>query len=83
MRVFSSERVSPRSANQADRSSFMHSACLWLRSQRAEQAFHGVSERMYQQAAQQQPTPDGGGNGQQPADEEEVVDAEVVDEGNK
>jgi molecular chaperone DnaK len=49
-----------------------------------QQAFHGVSERMYQQAAAQQaPT----GNGDQTADgaasDEEVVDAEVVDEGNK
>jgi len=48
-----------------------------------QQAFHGVSERMYQQAAQAS-----GGNGAdgaqaEGADQEEVVDAEVVDEGNK
>jgi molecular chaperone DnaK len=50
-----------------------------------QQAFHGVSEQMYQQAAQAQAqsgngaeTADGAG-----ADQEEVVDAEVVDEGNK
>jgi molecular chaperone DnaK len=48
-----------------------------------QQAFHGVSERMYQQAAQAS-----GGNGADgaqagDADQEEVVDAEVVDEGNK
>jgi molecular chaperone DnaK len=50
-----------------------------------QQAFHGVSERMYQQAAQAQPqsgngaetTTDGAGQ------DEEVVDAEVVDEGKK
>jgi molecular chaperone DnaK len=49
-----------------------------------QQAFHGVSERMYQQAAQSQST-DGAGNGAaaESADQEEVVDAEVVDEGNK
>jgi molecular chaperone DnaK len=49
-----------------------------------QQAFHAVSEQMYQQAAQaQEPS----GNGAQTADDgaaqEEVVDAEVVDEGNK
>jgi molecular chaperone DnaK len=49
-----------------------------------QQAFHGVSERMYQQAAQAQ---EQSGNGAQTTDgasqDEEVVDAEVVDEGNK
>jgi molecular chaperone DnaK len=52
------------------------------RTEALQQAFHGVSERMYQQAAQAQPgngaTTDGAGQ-----DQEEVVDAEVVDEGNK
>jgi molecular chaperone DnaK len=51
-----------------------------------QQAFHGVSERMYQEAAQAQAA-DGAGNGAAadgaPAQDEEVVDAEVVDEGNK
>ncbi len=42
-----------------------------------QQAFHKVSEAMYQQAAAQEP----GGNGA--GQEEEVVDAEVVDEGQK
>jgi molecular chaperone DnaK len=49
-----------------------------------QQAFHGVSERMYQQAAQAQEQATG--NGAQTADgagQEEVVDAEVVDEGKK
>ena len=49
-----------------------------------QQAFHGVSEQMYQQAAQAQPQ---AGNGADSTDgagaDEEVVDAEVVDEGNK
>jgi molecular chaperone DnaK len=49
-----------------------------------QQAFHGVSERMYQQAAQAQTSE---GNGARQADgaaaQEEVVDAEVVDEGKK
>ena len=49
-----------------------------------QQAFHAVSEQMYQQAAQAQ---ESSGNGAQTADgaeaQEEVVDAEVVDEGNK
>jgi molecular chaperone DnaK len=46
-----------------------------------QQAFHKVSEQMYQQAAAQQPQ-DGAAaaNG---AGDEEVVDAEVVDEGQK
>jgi molecular chaperone DnaK len=49
-----------------------------------QQAFHGVSERMYQQASQQAQS----GNGAESTDgaggdQEEVVDAEVVDEGNK
>ena len=50
-----------------------------------QQAFHGVSERMYQQAAQAQTGADGAGNGAAAdgAQDEEVVDAEVVDEGNK
>jgi molecular chaperone DnaK len=51
-----------------------------------QQAFHGVSERMYQQAAQAQGSGDGAGNGAATdgaAPDEEVVDAEVVDEGNK
>jgi molecular chaperone DnaK len=50
-----------------------------------QQAFHGVSERMYQEAAQAQGS-DGAGNGagtDGAAQDEEVVDAEVVDEGNK
>ncbi len=49
-----------------------------------QQAFHSVSEQMYQQAAQAQTAT---GNGAEAADgaasDEEVVDAEVVDEGNK
>jgi len=49
-----------------------------------QQAFHRVSEAMYQQAAQA--SPDGAGDGAAAngaADQEEVVDAEVVDEGDK
>jgi molecular chaperone DnaK len=51
-----------------------------------QQAFHAVSEQMYQQAAQAQAAGDAAGNGAQAdagAGQEEVVDAEVVDEGNK
>jgi molecular chaperone DnaK len=51
-----------------------------------QQAFHKVSEQLYQQAAQAQPAGgDGAGDGAQADDaaQEEVVDAEVVDEGNK
>jgi molecular chaperone DnaK len=48
-----------------------------------QQAFHGVSERMYQQAAQAQPSGNGAETADGAADQEEVVDAEVVDEGNK
>jgi molecular chaperone DnaK len=50
-------------------------------------AFHAVSERMYQRAQEQaaangQPTPDGDGAAtEEAASEEDVVDAEVVDEG--
>jgi len=47
-----------------------------------QQAFHKVSEAMYQQAAAQQPQDGAQANGT-PAGEEEVVDAEVVDEGQK
>ena len=47
-----------------------------------QQAFHAVSEQMYQQAAQQRSGADGAAaNGA--GDQEEVVDAEVVDEGKK
>jgi molecular chaperone DnaK len=46
-----------------------------------QQAFHKVSEALYQQAAAQQPQDGAQANGA-PA-EEEVVDAEVVDEGQK
>jgi molecular chaperone DnaK len=45
-----------------------------------QQAFHAVSEAMYQQAAQ---SGDGAQANGAPTDQEEVVDAEVVDEGNK
>jgi molecular chaperone DnaK len=45
-------------------------------------AFHKVSEQIYQQAAAQQPQDGAGANGAAAGDEE-VVDAEVVDEGNK
>jgi molecular chaperone DnaK len=48
-----------------------------------QQAFHKVSEAMYQQAAQ---SADGAADGAATngaGDQEEVVDAEVVDEGNK
>jgi molecular chaperone DnaK len=57
------------------------------RTEALQQAFHRVSEQVYQQAAQAQSA---GGNGAQDgasadgaAAEEEVVDAEVVDEGDK
>jgi molecular chaperone DnaK len=54
------------------------------RTEALQTAFHGVSERMYQEAAQSQPQ---SGNGAESTDgasaDEEVVDAEVVDEGNK
>ena len=50
------------------------------------QAFHAVSEQMYAQAAQAQQGGDGAASGENgastSADEEEVVDAEVVDEGD-
>jgi molecular chaperone DnaK len=50
-------------------------------------SFHKVSEAMYQRA-QEQATPSGdgagaGANGAGAAEEEDVVDAEVVDEGKK
>jgi molecular chaperone DnaK len=45
-----------------------------------QQAFHKVSEQMYQQAAASQPQDGAQANG---AGDEEVVDAEVVDEGQK
>jgi molecular chaperone DnaK len=51
-----------------------------------QQAFHKISEQIYQQASQAQAaTGDGAGDGAQAdgAAQEEVVDAEVVDEGNK
>src|SRR5947208_4094495 len=46
-----------------------------------QEAFHKVSEAMYAQAAQAQQSGDGAGNGagQAASDDEEVVDAEVVD----
>jgi molecular chaperone DnaK len=50
------------------------------RTEAVQQAFHAVSEAMYQQTAQSQ---DGAATNGAPADQEEVVDAEVVDEGNK
>jgi molecular chaperone DnaK len=49
-------------------------------------AFHKVSEAMYQKAQQEQAAGGDGspnGAGEAPAEEEEVVDAEVVDEGGK
>jgi molecular chaperone DnaK len=49
-----------------------------------QQAFHKVSEQMYQQAAQQsQGGADGAATENGAGQDEEVVDAEVVDEGNK
>jgi molecular chaperone DnaK len=49
-----------------------------------QQAFHAVSEQMYQQAAQaQEQSGNGGAQTADGAGQEEVVDAEVVDEGNK
>jgi molecular chaperone DnaK len=55
------------------------------RAEALQQAFHRVSEQMYQQASQAQSSGDGAGNGAgaEGAAEEEVVDAEVVDEGDK
>jgi molecular chaperone DnaK len=53
------------------------------RTEALQQAFHKVSEQVYQQAAQQSA---GGGDGATENGagvDEEVVDAEVVDEGNK
>jgi molecular chaperone DnaK len=47
-----------------------------------QQAFHGVSERMYQQASEAQQPAGNGAAGDGAAGDEEVVDAEVVDEGN-
>jgi molecular chaperone DnaK len=49
-----------------------------------QQAFHRVSEQMYERAQAQQAQAEPNGNGDGPAasaDEEDVVDAEVVDEG--
>jgi molecular chaperone DnaK len=48
-----------------------------------QQAFHSVSEQMYQQAAQAQGGGNGAGTDGAAQDQEEVVDAEVVDEGDK
>jgi molecular chaperone DnaK len=55
------------------------------RTEALQQAFHAVSEQVYQQAAQSQTGGNGAsdGTGADGAAEEEVVDAEVVDEGNK
>jgi molecular chaperone DnaK len=55
------------------------------RTEALQQAFHAVSEQVYQQAAQAQTGGNGAsdGTGADGAAEEEVVDAEVVDEGNK
>jgi molecular chaperone DnaK len=52
------------------------------RTEAVQQAFHAVSEAMYQQAAQTQPQDGAAANGAG-TDQEEVVDAEIVDEGNK
>jgi molecular chaperone DnaK len=54
------------------------------RTEALQQAFHRVSEQVYQQAAQTAGA-DGAGSGATAdgAGDEEVVDAEVVDEGNK
>jgi molecular chaperone DnaK len=55
------------------------------RAEALQSAFHKVSEAMYeraqQQAAQQSGSADGGSANGAGADEEQVVDAEVVDEG--
>jgi molecular chaperone DnaK len=55
------------------------------RTEALQQAFHKVSEQMYQQAAQAQAASGDGADGAATGGqaEEEVVDAEVVDEGNK
>jgi molecular chaperone DnaK len=55
------------------------------RTDAVQQAFHKISEQMYQQASQAQGAGNGAagdGAGADGAAEEEVVDAEVVDEGN-
>jgi molecular chaperone DnaK len=48
-----------------------------------QQAFHAVSEQMYQQAAQAQTAGNGAATDGGGQEQEEVVDAEVVDEGDK
>ena len=58
------------------------------KSQALQAAFHKVSEAMYERAqqqaqAEQSASGDGSGNGATPEEEEDVVDAEVVDEGKK
>jgi molecular chaperone DnaK len=58
------------------------------KAQALQAAFHKVSEAMYERAqqqaqAEQAASTDGSGNGATPEEEEDVVDAEVVDEGKK
>jgi molecular chaperone DnaK len=53
------------------------------RTEAVQQAFHAVSEAMYQQAAQAGDGAADGAAANGAGDQEEVVDAEVVDEGNK
>jgi molecular chaperone DnaK len=61
-------------------------ASINAKTQALQEAFHKVSEQMYAAAAQAQQADgagtngaDGAGAAEAPADEEEVVDAEVVD----
>jgi molecular chaperone DnaK len=51
------------------------------RTEAVQQAFHAVSEAMYQQAAQSADGAADGAAADGAGDQEEVVDAEVVDEG--
>ena len=58
----------------------------WPNKDALNASFHKVSEAMYQRAAEQSAPQDGSDGGADSngatADEEDVVDAEVVDEGN-
>jgi molecular chaperone DnaK len=59
-------------------------AAIQAKTTELQEAFHAVSSAMYERAAQQQQAENGAGNGASSdgaAAEEDVVDAEVVDEG--
>jgi molecular chaperone DnaK len=56
-------------------------AAINAKAETLQTAFHSVSEAMYQRAQESASTPNGGGAGDEASSEnEDVVDAEVVDE---